>query len=140
LSQRLSVQTGAGRSATRQLRRARAVWSSVRHAPRRFHRAQRRSKRGPWWPPLPVSGPTPNPSGLARTLVAGGTVDRDEPFFQNLGTNGATRGSGTPRVSSIHRRSRTTSSRSSSHGLPRWRWQCGAAGDRDPVAFLKALW
>lgn len=39
---------------------------------------------------LPLSLPTPNPSGLAQTLISGRTVDRDEPFFQTLGTNGRT--------------------------------------------------
>jgi cytochrome c peroxidase len=39
---------------------------------------------------FPLSVPTPNPSGLAQTLVNGRTVDRDEPFFENLGTNGRT--------------------------------------------------
>jgi cytochrome c peroxidase len=39
---------------------------------------------------FPLSVPTPNPSGMAQTLIAGRTVDRDEPFFQRLGTNGRT--------------------------------------------------
>ena len=34
---------------------------------------------------FPLSIPTSNRSGLAQTLVAGRTVDRDEPFFQRLG-------------------------------------------------------
>ena len=39
---------------------------------------------------FPLSVPTSNPGGLAQTLVAGRNVDRDEPFFQSLGTNGRT--------------------------------------------------
>ena len=37
---------------------------------------------------LGVGLPVPNASGIAQTLVGGGPVSADEPFFRSLGING----------------------------------------------------